>query len=84
MAKIRLVDINEQFIVDYCVKNGKVEWYISACSKPSKRIKKNGTPCKISFFEVRQMFVEEYMPELLPEKKEADNFRTRALALRNL
>lgn len=77
---MRINDIKEQTIIDYCTEHNQLEWYAWAVEQPSSRVKKDGKPCKASFFEVRKAFAEKFMPEIIPAKKQRDNFRTRALA----
>lgn len=73
-------EIDEKYILDYCVKNNETEWYAWIVEQPSKRTKKNGSPCKITFLEVRKAFVEKFFPSIKAQPKPIDTFRTRALA----
>ena len=76
----RIADVNEEYILSYCSENNQLDWYVGVCNLPSKRVKKDGTPCQISFFEVRNLFINKFMPQLMPQKKAVNNFRTRAAA----
>ena len=73
-------EINEAYILDYCIKNNETEWYAWIVEQPSKRTKKNGSPYQISFLEVRSAFVEKFFPSIKAQPKPTENFRTRALA----
>ena len=73
-------EINEKYILDYCIKNNETEWYAWIVEQPSKRTKEDGSPCGITFLEVRKAFVEKFFPSLKAQPKPTENFRTRALA----
>lgn len=73
-------EINEKYILDYCIKNNETEWYAWIVEQPSTRTKEDGSPCKISFLEVRKAFVEKFFPSIKAQPKPTENFRTRALA----
>ena len=76
----KAAEINEKYILDYCIKNNETEWYAWIVEQPSKHSKKDGSPCKISFLEVRSAFVEKFFPSIKAQPKSTENFRTRALA----
>lgn len=57
-------DITIETIIEYCEKNNQTDWLDWATAQPSKRIKKNGEACDITFYELRGMFVDRFMPEL--------------------
>lgn len=63
-------EITIEYIKDYCVEKGKkdVAW-LKATIKKEVPPDKNGKARRISFIEIRQLFVEKYMPELLPVPK---------------
>ena len=73
-------EINEKYMLDYCIKNDETEWYAWIVEQPSKHTKKDGSPCEISFLEVRKAFVEKFFPSIKAKPKPTENFRTRALA----
>ena len=68
-------------IIAYCEENNKMDWFDWATAQPSKRVKKNGEACDISFYELRAMFVKEFMPELKkPAAPKKPTWRDKAAA----
>jgi len=64
-------EITTDFIIEYLAEQGEEheQWLIDLYDSEVKP-DKNGKPRTISFIEIRQEFVKEYMPEILPVPKE--------------
>ena len=60
--------INSDYIIDWCVKNGEVAWLKATAAK--KFPTEDGKERSISFVELKLAFVEKFMPEIAPQKKE--------------
>lgn len=63
-----LKNINFDFIVNYCVRNGEVEW-LKQCSHEPVPVDKNGNERRKSFIEIRSEFIEHFFPELKAKPK---------------
>lgn len=60
-----------EHIIDYCVEHNEVDWLKATMKKTYPTTDKVGNPTtrKITFIEVKGLFVEKYMPEIAPKKK---------------
>lgn len=61
-------DIDFDFIKDYCVENGQVDW-LKKVAKTKVPNDKNGRKRKISFIEIRNEFAEKFFPAIVPVAK---------------
>lgn len=55
-------------IVSWCKANNQVAWLKAEAAKTFPV--ENGKPRKITFIELKLAFVEKFMPEIAPKKKE--------------
>ena len=64
-------EINSDYIIEYVKTQDKwaVEWLKGLVNKEMPP-NKNGKPRKITFIEIRNEFVKQFMPELMPPPKE--------------
>lgn len=62
--------INWEYIRDYCSEQGQkdIDWLKNAM-KTEVPPDKKGRPRKISFIELRKLFIQKYMPEMIPKPK---------------
>lgn len=63
-----LKSINFDFIKDYCVRNGEVEW-LKQCSHEPVPDDKNGNERRKSYIEIRRDFIKKFFPDLAPKAK---------------
>lgn len=65
---MELKEVSLDYIIDYCEKHKKVDWLKNIASTEVAP-NKNGKERKISFIEIRNAFVREFMPEIAPSAK---------------
>lgn len=73
-------------VIKWCQENNQIEWLKAECErrKPVEGLTKKGKPKKprkISMLEVMKNFVEQFRPELIPEKEEKETFRDKVRKL---
>ena len=61
-------DIDFEFIKEYCVDNGHVDW-LKKLAKSKVPNDKNGVKRRISFIEIRNEFTKKFFPALVPVAK---------------
>lgn len=54
-------------IINWCKENNQVDWLKATAAKTFT--KEDGKERKITFIEIKNAFCAEFMPELLPKKK---------------
>lgn len=63
-----------QYIENWCVANGKIDWLVDTVSKTYTD--KNGKEGKIQFVKLRAMFVDAFMPEIKEQPKTVTKKKT--------